>query len=155
MLCIVCCVCAVHCGSPVNCTLTAGLRGGFRPRGYSSIKHRRDAAGLRPCRSSSPHQRSARAQPPVIPFLRYVQYALRGGCRWVRDKLNQSIQGRDPCGVRMQLTNPVLGGYCCLRDRFPQARAGYSHGAVPVRRTYAPLEDDGPPRGQPSSRDHR
>ena len=153
-VCCVLCVYAVHCGSPVNCTLTAGLRGGFRPRGYSSIKHRRDAAGLRPCRSSNPHQQGARAQPLVIPLLRYVQYALRGGCRWVRDKLNHSIQERDPCGT--DAADQPGSGRLLLSSRraFLAIRPG-DHGTLPVRRTYASLEDDGPFRGQPSSRGHR
>ena len=129
--------------SPADNDSESSSTGGTRP-GYGRA--------ARPIPTSGAHE----ALPPVIPFLRYVQYALKGGCRWVRDKLNHSIQERDPCGVRMQLTDPVLGGYCCLRDGPSQQRnTPGDHGTVPVRRTYASLEDDGPFRGQPSSRGHR
>ena len=57
-----------------------------------------------PLVQSPPPERASAT--PVIPFLRYVQYARRGGCRWVRDKLNHSIQERDPCGVQMQIDQP-------------------------------------------------
>ena len=94
------------------------------------------------------------AQPPVIPFLRYVQYARRGGCRWVRDKLNHSIQERDPCGT--DAADQPGSGRLLLSSRraFLAIRPG-DHGTVPVRRTYASLENDGPFRGQPSSRGHK
>ena len=63
-----------------------------------------------------------------------------------RDKLDRSIQERDPCGVQMQIGQPRYeGGYCCLRDRPPRQRnPPGDHGTVPVRRTYAPLETKGP-----------
>jgi hypothetical protein len=51
----------------------------------------------------------------------------------------------------------MVGLYACLlssRRVFLANRPG-DHGTVPVRRTYASLENDGPFRGQPSSRGHK
>jgi hypothetical protein len=79
-----------------------------------------------------------------------------GTLRHMTDESNNGIQERDPRGVRMQLANPVLGGYCCLRDGPSRQRnTPGDHGTLPMRRTYALLENDGPLRGQPSSRGHK